>query len=96
MCREVIAFYGRGDLHFPTFSCYQRLEFLGTKSARNLFVSELARVRREYGFRLAGYVVMPNHVHLLVSEPSKGHGFHGAANVKAARCAEDAQAKEGS
>ena len=33
---------------------------------------ELDRVRREYGFLLVGYVVMPNHVHLLVSEPRKG------------------------
>ncbi len=33
---------------------------------------ELARVRKEYGFLLAGYVVMPEHVHLLMSEPKKG------------------------
>jgi putative transposase len=39
---------------------------------RGLFVKELARVRLEYGFLLAGYVVMPNHVHLLMSEPAKG------------------------
>src|SRR4029077_4988534 len=37
-----------------------------------VFVRELARVRLQYGFRLAGYVVMPNHVHLLMSEPAKG------------------------
>jgi hypothetical protein len=48
-------------------SCYQRREFLATKRAKDVFVGELARVRREYGFRLIGYVVMPNHVHLLVS-----------------------------
>jgi putative transposase len=65
-------YYGQGHLHFLTFSCYQRLPLLGTTHARNLFVKELRRVRREYGFLLAGYVVMPNHVHLLVSEPKKG------------------------
>jgi len=37
-----------------------------------LFVKELRRVRREYGFFLVGYVVMSNHVHLLMSEPKKG------------------------
>lgn len=37
-----------------------------------LFVVELARVRAEYHFRLVGYVLMPNHVHLLMSEPAKG------------------------
>ncbi len=65
-------YYGRGDLHFITFSCYRRLPFLGTNGARNLFVRELARVRREYAFLLLGYVVMPEHVHLLIGEPRKG------------------------
>lgn len=33
---------------------------------------ELAWTREEYGFQLIGYVVMPNHVHMLMSEPEKG------------------------
>ena len=65
-------YYGKGDLHFLTFSCYRRLPLLKTVRARNLFVRELARVRAEYGFLLVGYVVMPEHVHLLISEPKKG------------------------
>jgi putative transposase len=40
--------------------------------ARNLFVKILGEVRDRYGFALAGYVVMPEHIHLLISEPSKG------------------------
>ena len=63
---------GMGDLHFLTFSCYRRLDFLGSVYAKNTFVRELARVRRERFFRLVGYVVMPNHVHLLMSEPQRG------------------------
>src|SRR5271157_4795207 len=65
-------FYGRGHLHFVTFSCYRRLPLLKTVRARQLFVRELGRVRAEYGFLLVGYVVMPEHVHLLISEPKKG------------------------
>lgn len=65
-------YYGQGQLHFLTFSCYRRRALLGTARARNLFVKELGRVRQEYGFSLCGYVVMPNHVHLLISEPKKG------------------------
>jgi putative transposase len=65
-------YYGRGELHFLTFSCYRRLPLLGTAQARTRFVEELARLRREYHFLLVGYVVMPNHVHLLMSEPEKG------------------------
>jgi putative transposase len=71
MPRGLKRYYGKGDLHFVTFSCYRRLPFLGTKKARDVFVKELARVRAEYRFLLIGYVVMPNHVHLLMSEPPK-------------------------
>ena len=65
-------YYGWGHLHFLTFSCYHRLPLLETARARNLFVRVLARVRREYDFALVGFVVMPEHVHLLMGEPRKG------------------------
>jgi putative transposase len=65
-------YYGNDDLHFITFSCYRRLPLLSTAGARDLFVQELARVRAEYRFKLDGYVVMLNHVYLLMSEPVKG------------------------
>jgi putative transposase len=65
-------YYGQGHLHFVTFSCYRRLPLLKTVRARDIFVQELARVRDAMGFRLLGYVVMPEHVHLLMSEPKQG------------------------
>lgn len=65
-------YYGQGHLHFITFSCYRRLPLLKSARARDVFVRELARVREEMGFRLIGYVVMPEHVHLLMSEPLRG------------------------
>jgi len=81
VCAWVLAFpmtdglerhYGKGALHFITFSCYRRLPLLITARARDTFLQELARVRTETGFRLIGYVVMPEHVHLLMSEPKIG------------------------
>ena len=39
---------------------------------RDLFVRELERVRLEYEFVVVGYVVMPEHVHLLIGEPNEG------------------------
>ena len=60
-----------GQLHFITFSCYRRAPLLGTTEARQVFVHELERVRRWYGFNISGYVVMPEHVHLLMSEPER-------------------------
>ena len=45
---------------------------MGTPEARHVFEQNLERVRRWYGFYVRGYVVMPEHVHLLVSEPERG------------------------
>jgi REP element-mobilizing transposase RayT len=68
-------YYGRGDLHFLTSSCYRRLPLLKTRRARNLFVHALGKIRERYKFLLVGYVVMPNHLHLLISEcPPTGEG----------------------
>lgn len=61
-----------GHLHFITFSCYHREPFLCTPSARRVFELTLERARRWYGFFVTGYVVMPEHVHLLISEPERG------------------------
>jgi putative transposase len=60
------------QLHFITFTCYHRASLLATEQARNTFVSALERVRKWYGFYIVGYVVMPEHVHLLMSEPERG------------------------
>jgi len=49
-------YYGRKDLHFITFSCYQRKPLLGSPRGRDLFVKVLAETRRRYGFLLIGYV----------------------------------------
>jgi len=61
-----------GHLHFITFSCYRRAPLLGTGQARDRFVKALEQARRWYGFYVVGYVVMPEHVHLLISEPERG------------------------
>jgi putative transposase len=64
-------YYGLGDLHFVTFSCYRRHPFLGTRRTRDRFVKILDEVRSRHKFHIVGYVVMPEHVHLLMSEPAK-------------------------
>jgi putative transposase len=61
--------YGHGDLHFITFSCNQRRPLLGNPDNRDAFLRILSEVRAQYIFRLIGYVVMPEHIHLLVTEP---------------------------
>jgi putative transposase len=69
MPRGLKRFQESAQCHFVTFSCYQRLPRLGDDSLRQLFVECLERARRSYRFRVYGYVVMPEHIHLLVSEP---------------------------
>jgi putative transposase len=52
-----------------TFSCYLRQAYLKAPAARDLFEDALERIRCRYEFEVIGYVVMPEHVHLLVNEP---------------------------
>jgi putative transposase len=72
MAHKLIRHYGRGHLHFITFTCYRRLPLLRSIRARNAFVQILGETRDRYGFSLVGYVVMPEHIHLLISEPING------------------------
>ena len=71
MRRNLRRYYGAGDLHFITCSCYRRQPFLGTPRRRDLFLTVLEQVRKRYEFVVVGYVVMPEHIHLLMSEPQK-------------------------
>jgi putative transposase len=58
-------------LHFITFTCYRRQPFLDTLRAKNVFERSLEQTRRSYRLRVIGYVVMPEHVHLLLTEPER-------------------------
>ena len=60
-----------GSDHFITFSCYRRLALFNSDSPRRIFERTLEQVRRWYGLYIFGYVIMPEHVHLLLSEPRK-------------------------
>lgn len=51
---------------FITFSCERRLPLLGNPRIRDLFVQTLGEARDRHGFKLFAWVVMPEHVHLLV------------------------------
>ena len=64
--------YGAHHLHFITCSCYRRLPFLSSPRSRDRFVSILEQTRQRYRFVVVGYVVMPEHIHLLITEPEVG------------------------
>jgi len=83
MCNLLQRYYGRGDLHFITFSCYRRQRYLGAARARDRFVKILGQVRARYGFQLLGYVVMPEHVHLTRQRTQERHSFPRVTGVEA-------------
>ncbi len=60
-----------GQIHFITFGCYHRQRLFMEEANRHIFETALERVRRSYGLHVYGYAVMPDHVHLLLSEPSR-------------------------
>jgi putative transposase len=66
-------YYGTRHLHFITCSCYHRQAWLASPARRDLFLRVLEQVRQRYLFVVVGYVVMPEHIHLLISEPEKGN-----------------------
>ena len=65
-------YYGHNYLHFITCSCYHRQAWLASPRRRDLFLQILEQVRQRYAFVVVGYVVMPDHIHLLFSEPERG------------------------
>jgi REP element-mobilizing transposase RayT len=65
-------YYGTHDLHFITWSCYRRQPLLDTPERRDLLLVILEEARRKYQFVVHGYVVMPEHVHVLMTEAEQG------------------------
>jgi putative transposase len=67
-------FQSDGHYHAVNFSCYRRIPHLADSRACILFEETLERLRQRHQFYVFGYVLMPDHVHLLVSEP-KAHSL---------------------
>jgi REP element-mobilizing transposase RayT len=55
-----------GDAHELTFSCYRRLPLLSKDRTRRWFLEALDQARRRRNFYLWAYVIMPEHVHILL------------------------------
>ena len=102
MRRNLKRYYGAGHLHFITCSCYRRQPLLATPGRCDMFLTVLERMRQRYQFVVVGYVIMPEHIHLLISEPQEGNpsivmqalklGFTRRIVVEAKRRSDPAQA----
>lgn len=69
MPKGLVRYQNGGVFHFLTFSCYRRSPLLGSSGSYRIFENELEAVRSHCGLVIAGYVLMPEHVPLLVGEP---------------------------
>jgi REP-associated tyrosine transposase len=69
MPKGLVRYQQCGVFHFVTFSCYRRQPYLAATNAYRVFERELEHVRMRFGLVVAGYVLMPEHVHLLLGEP---------------------------
>ena len=64
--------YGRQQSHFITCSCYRRMPLLNHDCVKQTFLAVLEETRLKLGFCVYGYVIMPEHFHLLIGEPETG------------------------
>ena len=55
-----------GDLHELTFSCYQRKPLITNDGWRKLLCQSIDQAVERSSYRLIAFVLMPEHVHLLV------------------------------
>lgn len=65
---------------FLTFSCFHRLRLFQNDAIKNVFASALAAARAEHRFRLFAWVIMPEHVHLLIV-PRPAVGFRDGRQI---------------
>jgi len=56
----------KGHAHELTFSCYHQNNYLTDPKSCELFLNELSSTREKYHFYVWAYVLMPNHVHVLL------------------------------
>ncbi len=70
------------QLRFLTFSCYQRLPLFQNDRIKDAFAERLEFSRRELGFRLKAWVIMPEHVHLMLAPPPSCTVRHFLSHLK--------------
>ncbi|NOY88238.1 MAG: hypothetical protein GXO93_02455 [FCB group bacterium] len=55
-----------GTVRFVTFSCYRRKQLFVTNESKKIFLYQLRTICTKYSIHILGYVVMPEHVHLVL------------------------------
>ena len=63
---RLIRYYGQNHVHFITTSTYRRARLFDFERFRRIFARSLGDVRDALRFKLIGYVLMPEHFHILL------------------------------
>jgi putative transposase len=58
-----------GTSRFITFSCYHHQQLLNDDKIKQIFIDHLNEIRNKYNVKIYGYVIMPDHIHLLLHPP---------------------------
>jgi putative transposase len=58
-----------GTARFVTFCCYHLAPYLNDRLTCQLLIKHIDDARFKHGFKLMGYVIMPEHVHLVMLPP---------------------------
>lgn len=66
-----VTFDKTSTARFVTFSCYHNYNLFKTDTVKNIFLHQLDTLRTKYMFKIYGYVIMPNHVHLVLLLPDE-------------------------
>ena len=64
--KTVRHYHDPGHVHELTFSCYRRWPLLTNDVWRGMLAESINRAMAGHGYRLAAFVFMPEHVHLMV------------------------------
>jgi len=57
----------KGHAHELTFSCFHRLPLLNQDKTRYWLIQAIDRARTKWDFNVWAYVIMPEHVHILLN-----------------------------
>lgn len=55
-----------GHAHFTTINVYKRIPILENYELCDLIIENLEYYRKKFKFRLLGYVILPNHLHIII------------------------------
>jgi putative transposase len=61
-----------GHTHFLTFSCYRRLTFFWHDAVKQIAIEGLRLLQSKFTVCLVGYVIMPEHMHIIVYPHARG------------------------